>query len=185
MTNRIVNIINFIRGIDERGDFDLITPVRKEAELIQRYNFPATWLLQYDALVTGPYVECLKQHHTPATEYGIWLEIDRYLAEAAQVEWKGRMTWDYHANCAFSMGYTQDERKRMCDAFVAKFKEVFGHAPRVMGSWCFDAFTLQYLYEKHGIIGACNCKDQQGTDGYTLRGGYFANADRFLICRTR
>lgn len=176
MTKRIVNIINFIRGIDERGDFDLITPVRKEAELIRQYQFPATWLLQYDALVTGPYVDLLKENFVPGTEYGIWLEMDRYLAEAAQVEWKGRMTWDYHANCAFSMGYTQDERKRLCDAFVLKFKEVFGFPPKVMGCWCFDAFTLQYLHEKHGIIGACNCKDQQGTDGYTLRGGYFANA---------
>ena len=176
MTERIVNIINFIRGIDERGDFDLVTPVVKEAELIRRFGFPATWLLQYDALVTGPYVDCLKQHHAPNVEYGIWLEMDRYLVEAAGLQWKGRLTWDYHANCAFSLGYTREERRRLCDEFVAAFARVFGHPPKVMGSWCFDAFTLQYLHERHGVIGACICKDQQGTDGYTLRGGYFANA---------
>ena len=176
MSERIINIINFIRGIDERGDFDLVTPVLKEAELIRRYGFPATWLLQYDAMVTGPYVDILRSHHAPNVEYGIWMEMDRYLVEAAGLPWKGRLTWDYHANCAFSMGYTREERRRLCDEFVAAFACVFGHPPKVMGSWCFDAFTLKYLHEKYGIIGACICKDQQGTDGYTLRGGYFANA---------
>ncbi len=174
---KTVNIINFVRGIDEiRGNEVIYNSFFKEVDLIQRYNFPATWLLQYDALVTGPYVESLKKHHAPGIEYGIWLEMDRYLAEDAGVEWKGRMIWDHYANCAFTLGYTHEERIKLCDTFVEKFTQVFGSKPKVMGSWCFDAFTLNYLYEKHGITGACNCKDQQGTDGYTLRGGYFANA---------
>ena len=174
---KTVNIINFVRGIDEiRGNEVIYNSFFKEVDLIQRYNFPATWLLQYDALITGPYVESLKKHHAPGIEYGIWLEMDRYLAEDAGVEWKGRMIWDHYANCAFTLGYTHEERIKLCDTFVEKFTQVFGSKPKVMGSWCFDAFSLNYLYEKHGITGACNCKDQQGTDGYTLRGGYFANA---------
>ncbi len=32
------------------------------------------------------------------------------------------------------------------------------------------------MYEKYGIISSCNCKDQIGTDGYTMWGGYWNQA---------
>jgi hypothetical protein len=32
------------------------------------------------------------------------------------------------------------------------------------------------LYSKYGIVASCNCKDQYGTDGYTLWGGYWNQA---------
>jgi hypothetical protein len=35
---------------------------------------------------------------------------------------------------------------------------------------------LKYLYDKYGIIASCNCKDQIGTDGYTMWGGYWNQA---------
>lgn len=44
-----------------------------------------------------------------------------------------------------------------------------------MGSWLFDAHLLEYMHRKYGIVSSCNCKDQFGTDGYTLWGGYWAN----------
>ncbi len=32
------------------------------------------------------------------------------------------------------------------------------------------------MYDKYGIVASCNCKDQIGTDGYTLWGGYWNQA---------
>src|ERR1700759_1194304 len=57
---RSVNVINFIRAEEPREKMDLMLPVRKQMEIIKAHSLPATWLLQYDALVEGPFVEFLK-----------------------------------------------------------------------------------------------------------------------------
>src|SRR5688572_22043816 len=64
----------------------------------------------------------------------------------------------------------------MMDVYMAKFKEVFGKYPKSAGCWIIDAPTLNYLHDQYGIEAACNCKDQSGTDGYTLWGGYWNQA---------
>jgi len=51
---RAINIMNFIRAEEPREPMDLMEPVRKQMEHIKAHNLPATWLLQYDALVEGP-----------------------------------------------------------------------------------------------------------------------------------
>src|SRR5436190_16008261 len=56
------------------------------------------------------------------------------------------------------------------------FKKIFGYYPKSVGSWFIDAHTLNYLYQKYKIVASCNCKDQWGTDGYTLWGGYWNQA---------
>jgi hypothetical protein len=59
---------------------------------------------------------------------------------------------------------------------MEKFKSIFGKYPASVGSWFIDAHTLGYLYDKYRIVASCNCKDQVGTDGYTLWGGYWNQA---------
>jgi hypothetical protein len=59
---------------------------------------------------------------------------------------------------------------------MADFKKIFGYYPRSVGSWFIDEVTLDYLYRQYGIVASCNCKDQSGTDGYTLWGGYWNQA---------
>ena len=59
---------------------------------------------------------------------------------------------------------------------MEKFKSIFGRYPSSIGSWFIDAHSLEYMYDKYGIIASCNCKDQYGTDGYTLWGGYWNQA---------
>ena len=59
---------------------------------------------------------------------------------------------------------------------MAKFKEIYGKYPKSVGSWYVDSHTLEYMYKKYGIVASCNCKDQVGTDGYTLWGGYWNQA---------
>ena len=73
-------------------------------------------------------------------------------------------------------GYTPEERRKLVDVYMEKFKEVFGKYPTAIGSWFIDAYTLGYMYDKYGIVASCNCKDQIGTDGYTLWGGYWNQA---------
>jgi len=171
----ILNIINFIRAFDPREpDADLHLPVRKQLEFSQKYQFPTTFLLQYDSLLDERYFELL--NNQPNIEIGVWLEVMQPLVESIGIPWRGRDAWDWHSHVGFSVGYTPDERKRIADELMRKFKEVFGYYPKTVGSWLIDIVTLNYLSEKYGIVASCNCKDQWGTDGYTLWGGYYNQA---------
>src|SRR4051794_18874125 len=71
---RAINIVNFIRAEEPREKMDLMLPLRKQMEIIKAHKFPATWLLQYDALVEGPFVAFLKAEMPPEHETGIWFE---------------------------------------------------------------------------------------------------------------
>lgn len=176
---RIINIINFIRQTDyriENSDSLLYQTVEEQLKLINRYNLPATFLLQYDALIKPEYQQLLKSQLNQQSEIGGWFEITQPQVEDAGLEWRGEHSWVSHANIAFSTGYTKDEREKLVDVYMEKFKEIFGEYPKSMGSWYIDAHTLNYMYEKYDIIASCNCKDQIGTDGYTLWGGYWNQA---------
>lgn len=176
---RIINIINFIRQTDyriENSDSLLYQTVKEQLKLINRYNLPATFLLQYDALIKPEYQQLLKSQLNQHSEIGGWFEITQPQVEDAGLEWRGEHSWVSHANIAFSTGYTKDEREKLVDVYMEKFKEIFGEYPKSMGSWYIDTHTLNYMYEKYGIIASCNCKDQIGTDGYTLWGGYWNQA---------
>jgi hypothetical protein len=177
---RIVNFVNFIRDIEPRDPN--ITPlvlyetVKSEADAIHRYGFKGTWLLQYDALIDSRYQAMMKEEMAHGCEVGGWWEITQPHVEAAGYKWRGRYPWDWHADKGFSVGYTPEERERLVDVFMEKFREIFGEYPHSIGSWFIDAHTLIYMREKYGVEASCNCKDQKGTDGYTLWGGYWHGA---------
>ena len=161
---RIINIINFIRQTDyrvENADSLLYETVCEQVKLVNKYDLPATFLLQYDALINPLYQDLLKSKLNDHSEIGAW---------------RGEHSWVSHANIAFSTGYTKEERERLVDVYMAKFKEIFGTYPKSIGSWFIDAHTLGYMYDKYKIVASCNCKDQVGTDGYTLWGGYWNQA---------
>lgn len=176
---RIINIINFVRQTDYRvanADELLFGAVQEQVKLLNRYNMPATFLLQYDALINPLYQELLKTELSADSEVGCWFEITQPHVEAAGIEWRGEHSWVSHANIAFSTGYTPEEREKLVDVYMAKFKEVFGQYPASVGSWFIDSYSLGYMYDKYHIVASCNCKDQIGTDGYTLWGGYWNQA---------
>jgi hypothetical protein len=173
---QIVNIIFFIRATEPRDpDLDLHQTVAKQLELVNRYGFKATFLLQYDALILDQYVQLLKDQLASNGEIGGWFEIVQPLVEKAGLKWRGRegYSWDWHSDVGFSVGYTPDERRKFIDIYMEDFKERFGYYPRSMGSWVIDAVSLAYMSDKYGIQASCNCRDQWGTDGYTLWGGYY------------
>ena len=176
---RIINIINFIRQTDyrvENADSLLYETVCEQVKLVNKYDLPATFLLQYDALINPLYQDLLKSKLNDHSEIGAWWELTQPQIEAAGIKWRGEHSWVSHANIAFSTGYTKEERERLVDVYMAKFKEIFGTYPKSIGSWFIDAHTLGHMYDKYKIVASCNCKDQVGTDGYTLWGGYWNQA---------
>jgi hypothetical protein len=176
---RIVNIYNFARNSDYRlanSEDVLYEATRQEIQLLKQARLPATWALQYDALINPRYQKLFKEQLGSKDEIAAWWEIPRPLAEKAGLKWRGEHEWDSTANVGFSPGYTPEERCRLVDVYMADFKAIFGRYPRTVGSWYIDEVTLAYLVKHYGIIASCNCKDQVGTDGYTLWGGYWNQA---------
>ncbi|MDH4271583.1 MAG: hypothetical protein OEW18_06360 [Candidatus Aminicenantes bacterium] len=177
---RIVNIINFIRlcepRIESYTEEVLYETVAKQVEMIKEYKLGGTFLLQYDALIDSRYQLLLKGLPADSFEIGAWWEIPQPLVEKAGFQWRGRFPWDWHADVGFSTGYSPAEREKLADIYMEDFKEIFGYYPKSVGSWFIDAHTLDYLSQKYGIVASCNCKDQIGTDGYTLWGGYWNQA---------
>jgi hypothetical protein len=177
---KIVNIVNFIRLLEPRDpkitEDVLYQTVVKQVEIMKKYNLPGTFLLQYDALIDPRYQQLLAGLPKASFEIGGWWEIPQPLVEKAGLKWRGRYPWDWRANIGFSTGYTPAEREKLIDVYMADFKKIFGYYPKSVASWFIDAHSLNYMYEKYHIVASANCKDQYGTDGYTLWGGYWNQA---------
>lgn len=173
---QIINIINFIRGCDPFGWLDLETSVKEQIKLMKKHSLRGTFLIMYDALINPTFVDMVKDLDPAQFELGVWFEMDKSLVERAGGEWKGRFPWDWHPSCGFAIGYSKEIREKMVDELYEKFKETFGYYPRVVGSWILDSHSVRYIVEKYGADAMCNCKEQFGTDGYTLWGGYYGQA---------
>ena len=176
---RIVNIYNFVRNSDYRiphSEDVLYEATRQEIQLIKQAGLPATWALQYDALINPRYQKLFKEQLATNDEIAAWWEIPRPLAEKAGLKWRGQHEWDPAADVGFAPGYTPEERRKLVDVYMADYRAIFGYYPRTAGSWFIDEVTLAYMAERYGIVASCNCKDQVGTDGYTLWGGYWNQA---------
>jgi hypothetical protein len=179
-TPKIVNIVNFIRLLEPRDpnitEDVLYQTVVKQVEIMKKYKLGGTFLLQYDALMDKRYQKLLAGLPKSSFEIGAWWEIPQPLVEKAGLKWRGRYPWDWRANIGFSTGYTPKERGKLIDVYMKDFKKVFGYYPKSVASWFIDAYSLNYMYEKYHIVASANCKDQYGTDGYTLWGGYWNQA---------
>jgi hypothetical protein len=179
-TPRIVNIVNFIRLLEPRDpaitEDVLYQTVVKQVEIMKKYKLGGTFLLQYDALMDARYQKLLRSLPRDSFEIGAWWEIPQPQVENAGIKWRGRYPWDWRANIGFSTGYTPKEREKLIDVYMADFKTIFGYYPKSVASWFIDSYSLEYMYKKYHIVASANCKDQYGTDGYTLWGGYWNQA---------
>lgn len=173
----IVNIYNFIRmshiepSVFIQDDFET---VKNQITLIRQYGFPATYALKYDALTDSRYQELLKTYSGKQDEISAWWEITGELCRKASVTFRGAWTEDYdeRVDSAYSIGYAPEERRKLVDAYMADFYQVFGFYPKTIGSWVLDTVTISHAAEKYGIVGTAICRDQMGTDGFTLWGGF-------------
>lgn len=174
---RIVNIINFIRQCEPRIDWItedvLYETVEAQVESMKKHQLRGTFLVQYDALIDPRYQKLLKELPAEQFEIGAWWEIPQPLVENSGYKWRGRYPWDWHSDVGFATGYSPEEREKLADTYMADFKKIFGYHPKSVGSWFIDARTLSYMHERYGIVASCNCKDQIGTDGYTMWGSYW------------
>ncbi len=171
----ILNIVNFIRACEPRHpERDMPETPREEIKLMQKYGLRGTFLVQYDAMCLDEYVNMLLPLDPEQFELGVWFEMNEEHCRDAGLEWRGRpgFSWDYHADCGFSVGYTPKERELLIDVLLDKFEQTFHRKAKSLGSWMLDAHSLAYL-EKKGIVATCICRDQWGTDGYTIWGGYW------------
>jgi hypothetical protein len=173
---RSINIVNFLRAVEPRGPMDLFLPLQKQMEVIKENNLPATWLLQFDALVSGPFVKYLKENMPKNHEVGIWFEMNEMHCNAAQVKWRGRpgYEWDHYPSVAFTIGYTPEERIKLADAFMLEFKKVWGYFPKSVASWNLDSITMQHLSDEYSVDAFAVCRDQIATDGFTIWGAPIA-----------
>ncbi|MEI6168209.1 MAG: hypothetical protein WCS52_13570 [bacterium] len=179
MKMKWLNFLNFIRYDDFRTpDLDLFEPVREQMALHRKLAMPATWLMQVDAMLLGPYVEYFKKNKPADHELGVWFEINRAHCEKAGVKYNGRpgANWDSHSNASLSVGYAPEDRLKLADAAMDVFHQAFGYYPATVAAWYIDAVTLDYLNRKYGVTGSANCRDQWGTDGYSLWGGFWHGA---------
>lgn len=173
----IVNIINFARKTEPRKTDNsfLFETTKEELKLCKSFGFSSTLLLQYDALIDENYINLAKEYKEN-TEIGLWLEVVEPLTSATGIPWRGRYPWDWHSNVGFLIGYTPKEREKLIDEAFNRFREIFGFYPLSCGSWHIDAHSLNYMKEKYNITASCTCKEQYGTDGYTLWGGIYSGA---------
>lgn len=175
---QILNIVNFIRGYDSEPQpaDETYRTVLEQIKLIEHYHFKATFLIQYDALLFPEYRKLMPLLDKERYEIGVWFEINRPLAEDCGIRWAGQREWDGRVCCGYPMGYSKADRAKMVDKLFETFHALLGYYPRVFGAWFFDTFTVRYICDKYGLDALCNCKEQYGTDGYTLWGGYYGQA---------
>ncbi|MFI4913140.1 MAG: hypothetical protein ACIAQZ_15885 [Sedimentisphaeraceae bacterium JB056] len=154
---------------------DLFEPVIEQLKIVQANNLPATWLFQYDAFINPEFVSIFDNAGSDQ-EIGLWLEIVQPMVEKAGLKWRGRWGWDWFPDVGFTVGYDKQQREKLIDVCFAEFENVFGYFPESVGSWVLDAHSMEYMSNKYGVKAFCVCKEQSGTDGYTLWGGYYNHA---------
>lgn len=171
----IVTLMNFVRSADDRTERkDMVDAVRNQARLSLEYKLPTTFMLQHDALADKEILDLIP--HEDYIEIGLWLELNRTLVTSAGGVWEAEKEWDWHSNFDLTCGYPPEIRKNIIDIAMKDFKAVFGYYPKTIGSWEIDAVTLKYLEDNYDIDCSINCKEQWGTDGYSMWGGYYSQA---------
>lgn len=174
----IVNIYNFIRsGPSDMAEFmqDDFETIRSEILTVKQYGFPGTYALKHDALMDKRYQDLLKTYLDDSDELGAWWEITPDLCRRAGIGYRDVEDLEVYEDQVqgdYALGYTPENRKKLVDAYMADFHEVFGSYPKSIGSWVLDSVTIEYAAEKYGVEAACMCRDQMATDGFTLWGGY-------------
>jgi hypothetical protein len=168
-----VVIVNPIRGEDFwDNNFGILDVPKKQYDLISKNNLKATWIVRYDALKNPEVINFLKTLNKNQ-EVGLFLEITPTLAKEAGVTYNQSPNWHYPES-AFLSGYSQEDRKKLIDTAVKQYKDIFGINPQSVGAWWIDAYSLDYLKQKYGIIANLDVADQFSTDQYQVWGQYFS-----------
>ena len=182
--DRFISSVCFVRKYgnpDEAGNQVEVCKegLENQIKFNNEYGLPATYLLQYDALIDKNYTEIfMNEYKNHDSEIGAWFEVVKPLAEDSGIKWRGRdnRIWDHFVNPGFLMAYTLEEKKKLIDVFMHKFKEIYGFYPKTVGSWLLDTESMAYISENYSPDAFIICREQWGMDGYTLWGGPYYGA---------
>ena len=178
---RIVNIINFVRQTEPRpvniSDEDLFLTTLRQVELLEKHRLRGTFLLQYDALLNPRYQELMRRALKEGSEVGGLVGDHPTSRRSGRHDVARGLSVGLARERRFFDGiYSRRARKNWSTSTWPNSKKIFGAYPTAVGSWFIDAHTLQYMADRYRIVASCNCRDQVGTDGYTLWGGYWNQA---------
>jgi len=170
-----VLFINQIRGVEccQKGSYDF---TKHQLELFKKYDMPATFVLRYDALDNNQFITLFKSYINSRFDYGIFFEITPRLAKDAGVVYKGSEERWYRPQYAYFVGYSQEERKKLIDTAMARFKQRFGFYPKTTSGWMIDTYSAEYISSTYGVKTHEITREQWGTDGYALYGGSILSA---------
>lgn len=180
--DRYITLINPVRGRSLWADKTL-NPIKDQYGLIEKNDFSATWLLQYDAIKDAELVDEIKEFDDKQ-ELGIFLEVSRDLANDSKVFYLEDRRWS-DPSVVFLSGFSLSERKLMIDKVFSLFKDEFGYYPKSVGAWWIDSYSLNYLKSKYKITSSLIVADQLITDSYGIWGQwwgypYIASKDNIL-----
>lgn len=167
--DRFVNFVNPVRSRSLWIDNSL-KPIVVQKEMLDKFGFTGTWLIQYDVLNDRELVEELKTYKND--EVGVFLEISIDLATDSKVNYLLNTPW-YSPNVVFLSGYERGERIKLIDHLFSKFNKEFGYFPKSVGAWWIDSFSLNYMKDKYGINSALIVADQKTTDSYGIWGQWW------------
>src|SRR6185369_12714069 len=188
-----ITVINAVRG-PELGleKADLLASLQSQWQVTKDASVPATWLWQYSAMEDEKLVnfaksnmqsnchaefisassKILKQVQDDGVcdqEFGIFLEIDRNLAQKSDVIYRGHGPW-YFSDGLLLISYDAGERKKIIDTVFSQFKKTFGYYPKSVGGWWVGAQSLEYMHKKYGVIASLQVADQYDLDVYSVWG---------------
>lgn len=170
-----VEIVMPVRG-SEFWDKGGITPAqsfRSYLGAIDQRKLKSTFLLRFDALSDPNITDVLKSDQN-RPEVGIFLEITPKASQAAGVNYHTSSNW-HQAYSVLVTGYEPSERRKLIDAYFAKYKSVFGDYPKSVGAWWIDGDSLAYMHDKYGVIANLSVADQFSTDSYQVWGQFWSS----------
>lgn len=161
-------ILNQVRG-PECCDSGNIGWFRQQQTQLRDNNLVGNFALRYDAVMSDGYLKLVEED--TSNKYGALFEVTPQLAKDAGVAYKSDPARWYEAQNVYLIGYTQDERQKLIDTYMATFKDRLGYYPEFSSAWMIDAWSLTYLKKNYGITAHQITREQFGTDSYTLYGG--------------
>lgn len=165
-----VLLINQVRG-QECCEMGSTQNLRTQLDFLTQHQLPAAFSLRFDVLADENFLKEIKSADSELFNWGIFLEITPSLAQAAEVSYQGNEQNWYQAQHAYTLGLEPEDRKRIIDALMQEYYQVFETYPSIVTSWIIDTFTLNYLHDEYGVKVIQITREQWGTDSYTLYGG--------------
>ncbi len=168
-----VLVISQVRG-EECCGTGSIDALSSQVKALEQNNVAGYFALRYDVLQNKEYIDFFKKTTAKDPDLirlGLLLEVTPGLAEDAGVDYSAPKDNWYEAPFVYSIGYTDEENKKMMDHLFRKFHQSFGYYPAVTSSWMVETETLQYIHETYDVLVHQITKEQFGTDSYTLYGG--------------